>query len=61
MQQDFIQLWKFKHIIQKLEQAQGEGNTSLITYFLAPNDTIQKAITQLNDELSSAKRIKSCI
>jgi peptide subunit release factor 1 (eRF1) len=56
-----IELWKFKHLLNQIEQAKGQGNTSMITLFLAPSDTPQKAIHSLNEELSSARRIKSCI
>jgi peptide subunit release factor 1 (eRF1) len=58
--EDTTQLWTYKKLLDSLDSAKGIG-TSVITYFLSPNANLNKANSQLQDALTSADRIKSCI
>eukprot|EP00474_Spongospora_subterranea_P007827 CRZ08285.1 hypothetical protein [Spongospora subterranea] len=53
-----IEQWKIKKLIQKLEQARGNG-TSMISLIVPPGDQISRVAKMLNDELGTASNIKS--
>jgi len=57
-EQDAINQWKVKKLIQKLEAARGAG-TSMISLIIPPKDQISRAGKMLADEYGTASNIKS--
>ncbi|CEO95800.1 hypothetical protein PBRA_004513 [Plasmodiophora brassicae] len=53
-----VEQWKIRKLIQKLEQARGNG-TSMISLIIPPGDQISRVTKMLNDELGTATNIKS--
>jgi len=53
-----IEMWRIKHLIQRLEAARGNG-TSMISLIIRPGDQISKVATMLAGEYGTASNIKS--
>eukprot|EP00008_Paramoeba_atlantica_P006993 CAMPEP_0201487922 /NCGR_PEP_ID=MMETSP0151_2-20130828/16431_1 /ASSEMBLY_ACC=CAM_ASM_000257 /TAXON_ID=200890 /ORGANISM="Paramoeba atlantica, Strain 621/1 / CCAP 1560/9" /LENGTH=438 /DNA_ID=CAMNT_0047873099 /DNA_START=36 /DNA_END=1352 /DNA_ORIENTATION=+ len=53
-----IEMWRVKNLIQRLENARGNG-TSMISLIIRPGDQISKISKMLADEYGTASNIKS--
>jgi len=60
-QEELIQMWKIKRMINNLEEMSGSG-TSMISLYIPPKrDGLNQANKQLVDQEGSAANIKSSI
>jgi peptide chain release factor subunit 1 len=55
---DEIEIWKIKKLLQKLKSARGNG-TSMISLIIPPGDQVGKIMKMLSEEYSTASNIKS--
>lgn len=55
---DEIEIWKIKKILEKLKKARGNG-TSMISLIIPPGDQVGKISKMLSEEYSTASNIKS--